>query len=356
MPVKDFVADPDPHAKSRFQFPWNITPPIALAIFLGYGLVLSIGALGRAVAIVIVAATIANALAPLANFLSRHMPRGIAVAVIFLCLVAAAALVGWLIIPPLMSQASQFIDQFPKRLDSIKQHINQIAPISHLASRFASLFSSAATSAIRFLATLGSSLMAGVLVLFLSLYWLVSMPKLIKSVDSLFPERKAQRVCDLLRKMGDAMGGYVRASLLDACATSVLTYIGLLLVGLDFALPLAGLMFIGEFIPLIGTWAAGVPGVLIALTQSPMTAVWVVIVYVGVQQIEGHLLVPNIMKSQVNIPQWLVLIAIFVGGLLGGILGVLAAVPASGALSVIVTEWAAPEFRQWTGASKRPGL
>lgn len=193
--------------------------------------------------------------------------------------------------------------------------------------------------------------MAGLLVLFLSLYWLASMPKLIKSVESLFPQEKARNISDLLRKMGDAMGGYVRASLLDACATSVLTYIGLLLIGLDFALPLAGLMFIGEFIPLIGAWAAGVPGILIALTQSPMTAVWALIVYVGVQQIEGHLLVPNIMKSQVNIPQWLVLIAIFVGGLLGGILGVLAAVPASGALSVIVTEWGAPKFRQWTQAS-----
>jgi predicted PurR-regulated permease PerM len=152
--------------------------------------------------------------------------------------------------------------------------------------------------------------------------------------------------------MGHVMGGYVRGVAIDAVAVGLLSWTGMWLLGVDFAFALGLITALGEFIPYVGPFAAAVPAVLIALLQSPMKAVWTLVVYAGIQQIEGHLLTPNIMRRETNIPQPLVIIALFAGGSVGGILGAIVSIPVAGACMVFVQRVIAPAIRErWSDDS-----
>jgi predicted PurR-regulated permease PerM len=151
-------------------------------------------------------------------------------------------------------------------------------------------------------------------------------------------------------EMSRAVGGYLRAVTLDALATGALAGIGLALAGVPFPLALGAITAVGEYVPYVGTTLAAVPAILVGLLVSPQKAILAAIVYVVVQQIEGHLLTPNIMRSQTNVPQALVVIALFGGFVVGGVLGALVAVPIAGAVKVLVERVVAPAVRRWSHA------
>lgn len=141
------------------------------------------------------------------------------------------------------------------------------------------------------------------------------------------PERHS-RLGAVRGKVSRSMNGYLRGVLLVDSPQPSSTWVGRPLPAYC-AVPLALLTALGEFIPYVVPVIAAVPGILVALMQSPQTAFWALIVYIAVQQIEGHLLTPNIMKRETDLPQHLVIIALFAGGTLGGLLGALVAAPAA---------------------------
>src|SRR5690606_317594 len=98
---------------------------------------------------------------------------------------------------------------------------------------------------------------------------------------------------------------------------------------------------------------AAIPGIFVALMDSPEKALWALVVYVAVQQIEGNILYPNILRRETDVPQVLVLFALFAGGAVGGVLGALVAVPLAGGLKVLVEDVFAPAVRRWSGAQPR---
>ncbi len=113
---------------------------------------------------------------------------------------------------------------------------------------------------------------------------------------------------------------------------------------------LALLAALGEFVPVVGPIAASVPAIVIALLDSPLKALLVLAFYAVVQLAESYLLLPNVMRTQSDIPPLLVLFALAAGGAIGGILGALVAIPLAGAIQVLVVRVLAPTVRRWTGA------
>lgn len=350
--LTDSTEAPD---RRRNDWLWRLVPPVAIAVFLALALLQALGAVGRAVAIFILGITLANALAPATSRLAGLMPRTLAAVLTFLALLAIIALAGYFIFPPLAQQSTEFAEELPGYLETVRERINAFVPGGDIGDRVGSVWNTLGGYVVDLGQQVASLLIAIVLILFLAFYWLLAMPATDRFIRSLFPRERAERVSEVSDKMGHAMGGYVRGTIIDALITSTLTYIALRwIIGLEPALPLAGLMFIGEFVPYIGPFAAAVPGVLVALTLGVDTALWTALAYFVVQQIEGQILIPNIMRQAVSIPQWLVLMAVLVGGLVGGILGILAAIPLTGALNVLIEEWAAPAVRRWTGVKNRP--
>ena len=116
-------------------------------------------------------------------------------------------------------------------------------------------------------------------------------------------------------------------------------YLGLLALGVPFALALAVLAGILEIIPYVGPIVAAIPTIIIAFFVSPWLALAVAIFYIIVQQLEGHILVPKIMQKAVGISPVTIIIALLIGAKLAGVLGLLLAVPICAGIIVLTSEW-----------------
>jgi len=155
--------------------------------------------------------------------------------------------------------------------------------------------------------------------------------------------------------MGQTMGGYVRATGINGVIIGAMTYVGLLVIGVEYTLVLAVLAGLGEFLPVVGPIFAAIPAIAIALIESPQQAIVVTIFYIALQQLESNLLVPFIMRQQADVPPLLSLFALLAGSALGGLLGAIVAIPLAGALRVLVVRVLAPAEREWSGAEPQGG-
>jgi predicted PurR-regulated permease PerM len=140
---------------------------------------------------------------------------------------------------------------------------------------------------------------------------------------------------------------------LNGVVVAVLTWIALHVLGVDYALPLAAVAFVGDLLPYIGPVFAAVPAVGVVLTHSTTLALAVAVLYVAIQQIEGHVLTPVIMQSQTHISAALVIVALTMGYSVGGILGAVTAIPVFAAGRVVIAHILAPAVRRRTGAGSR---
>ena len=136
------------------------------------------------------------------------------------------------------------------------------------------------------------------------------------------------------------LGGYVRGTAIIAVVDSVAIGIGLAILQLPLALPLAVLVFLGAFIPLIGATVAGVLAVLIALvTNGPVTALIALGIVIAVNQLEGNLLQPVVMGQSLKLHPLMILLALTLGTILGGVVGAVIAVPLAAVAWAIVKVW-----------------
>lgn len=311
--------------------------------------------LAKPLALLVLALTVANALSPFADRLERYMPRGLAVALIYVALFASIALLGWLVVPLVVDEAQRFAQTLPYLIDGAGKWLRGAGATGGGLGR--SMASALAQEAAGLLTVpmRGASFVFDLLVVvFLSLYLLLAGPGLERFVVSLFPPRQRRRAKRLFHRMGSSMGGYVRGTVLDSLLVAFLTWVALALVHLEYALVLAVVMFVGELIPYLGSVLAAVPAILVALVESPAKALTVALIYLAIEQLEGHIIAPNIMHSQTDISPALVIFALASGFAVGGILGGLVAIPLFAAARVLVRSLMVPLIR--ARAARRPLL
>jgi predicted PurR-regulated permease PerM len=150
-------------------------------------------------------------------------------------------------------------------------------------------------------------------------------------------ERRAQ-LDEVGGRIFTALGGYVRGIALVGLVDAILIGIALLVIGVPLVLPLMVLTFIGAFLPLIGAFLAGLAAVLIALVSNGLLAALLVLgAIILVQQVEGHLLYPLLMGRTVHLHPAVIILALGVGGVIAGIIGVFLAVPVAGVVAVLLS-------------------
>ena len=327
---------------------------LGLGIAFGIGIILIVEHFTVPLAILTLSVTIASALSPIVAWLNRWLPRSFALALVYIMLLLLIGLAGWVLIPILIRQTRDVFDKVPSLLTSLLHWMERWQLDSNV--QLNSLLSSAANRVSMVLFSLpvqiASSLLEVAIIIFLSFYWLLAEPQFGAFIRSLFPEHEHAQVHRVLAAMGKEMGGYVRGIVLNALAVGTLAGLGLYFVGINYPIFLGTITAFGEFIPYIGPIIASIPAIGVGFLQSPGKALLALIVYTAVQQIEGHLLTPNIMRSQTDIPQALVIFALLAGGSIGGILGAIVAVPIAGVLRVLVREVIAPAIRRWSGAAQ----
>jgi predicted PurR-regulated permease PerM len=335
---------------------WRMTLPIAAALALGAGILIIIWLTARAIALLLVAIAIAEALEPIVMGLHRWIPRNLAVVLVYTLFLVVLGLIGWLVIPVLVNQLQALSTRAPELIAQARAGLAQWDQIT--GGRLAKAITSGADSLSETLITVPMMILSVLvdiaLVLFLSIYWLVGAPSLKRFALSLFPLPRREKAGVVMSDMGQAMGGYVRGAAINAVIMGALAWLGLHLIGVNYALVLGVLTMLGEPIPYIGPIVVAIPVVGVALLQSPGMAVLALVLYTVLEQFEGHILTPNIMERQTAVPQTLVIFAIAAGAALGGVLGIVAAIPTAAALHVFALRVVAPMERREVGADRAP--
>ena len=325
----------------------------AVTLALALALLWLLWLLARPLALLLAAIILANALEPVAEYLMRWMRRTLAIAAIYLALFVAIVVAGALMVPSVTDQVNALVQDLPSLLERGQQLVARWGPVvSGVGGSAAQSLSGGGGMLASVPLVIASSALEGVLVVFLSLYWLVAMPALRTFALSLVPPDRAEEMRVVLREVGETMGGYVRGILLEAVLIGVLVFIGMSLIGVRYAAVLAVLAGLGEFVPYVGPIAAAVPAVVLALLESPTQALLVVGFYLILQIIEGYVLFPLVVGSQSEIPPLLIIVGLLAGGTVGGVLGALVAIPLAGALRVVALRVAAPAIRRRTGAAR----
>jgi predicted PurR-regulated permease PerM len=333
---------------------WQIAVVLAVAFVLADGLFQVMWILARPLGLLLAAVVVALALAPVVDWLARRMPRIPAVLIVYFALLAIVGAIGWAVIPPLVEQASMLVANAPALVEQGQGILDRLdaAEISedHIATATENLLATVGGYLVSLPMQIVSAALELTLIVGMSAYLIVTGPSLYGFILSLFPAHRRAEADSVMREMGQTMGGYVRGVVLDGLFVAVVVYIGLLVLGVPYPLVLAIIAFLGELIPVLGPFIAGVPAVGIALLDSIFLALLVFGFYFIVQQIESYIVLPHIMQRQAHIPPLLTMFALFAGGAVGGLFGALLAIPVSGALRVFVIRVVAPAIRRWTGA------
>jgi predicted PurR-regulated permease PerM len=333
-------------------FWWRAAFAGALAIIFGVGLLYGVRALSRPLAVLILALTVASAVAPLVDLLDRFLPRVLAIAIIYLAFPGILALIGYLVAPSFVNQLNNVTQRIPdlvNQLQPLLKRLGTLAP-SNLFSTIASQLSSLASSLVSVPLAIANSLVDLVAILFISIYALLEAQAMRKFVLSLVPEERHPEIGRFLHHVVWEMGGYLRGAFLDGLIIGLTTYVGLLVIGVDFPIVLGLLAGLLEIVPTVGPIIAAVPILLVALLQSPTTALITLIFLLAMHQFEGNIVFPNVMRSQTSISSLLVLVALLSGFAAGGILWALTAIPVVAVGRVFVIDVIAPAVRRETGA------
>ncbi len=327
---------------------WGVVLPLAAALFLGFGSLTLVKLIARPLALLVVGVTLAEALEPIVRRLSERLHRrGLSIALVYVALAAIAVGLGYLVLPTVVTQARELIDRLPTLLSEAQEWLRRRMPVGvDLTDLSGGLPSQVGGLAVSLPVRLFGVLLDTFVVIFLSVYWLYGRSAIRRFTLSLFPASERERATGVLHEMARSMGGYVRGTVINAVIMGVLAWLGLMIIGMPYALALGVLTMLGEIVPIIGPVVVGSIVTLLALVHSLTLALVALALFVGLEQLEGHILTPNIMRSQTHVPQTLVLFAIVVGAGLGGILGILVAIPLAAALRIFVLRVAAPAERE----------
>lgn len=339
----------------------------AAAIILAVIFIAGVNLTAQTLALLFAAIVIAEAIVPLIDKLEQWMPRGVAVGVVYLLLIAIMIGALWYVVPDVINQATNLAGRIPEVADDVTDAVDDVtqavedseAPVDDgvmqdVEDTVRDSASQFMTAIVTFSGTLVSSVTQLLLILFMSAYWLISRSALFDFIRSLAPKDQQHAVNGTLDAFSETVGGYVRGVGISAVFVGTVTYIGLLIIGVEYALVLALLAAFGELLPLVGPFIAAVPAVIVALFGSPTQALIVAVFYLVLQQIESNIVLPNVMSNQADVPPLLTLAAITAGGTIGGILGAVIAIPFAGVIKVVVSQIAAPGIRRWTGATQAP--
>jgi len=274
-----------------------------------------------------------------------HLKRGLSllVAVLFFFGVIVAAF--WLIaptvgrqvqemkqtIPQAVTQVENWLSQYgwgQKLVDQVPDDMNKAIPMQDaLLSNISSAFS----STLNFLADFA--------IVIITALFLASNPKLYTvGFTKLFAVRNRSRVMEVLGKSYDTLKSWLIGMLSAMAIVGVSSAIGYSLIGLPLAFALALIAFFLAFIPNVGPWIAGLPAVLVGLTVSSQMALYVILIYGGVQLVESYLITPLIFQKTVDLPPALLLFFQVLLGILQGAIGLLLAAPILAVIMVFINE------------------
>lgn len=343
--------------------------PVAIFLALYFG-----RAASHAVFVFLFSTLVAMLLNPLVHGLGKlKVPRVFAVPVVYLFFIAVVVLAFIFFGPPLIRQFQRLFQSVPTWVDSLNSTLANLqswlakhgvnANLKLNSSNIADWIGTHGSQSVGTLFSVGvgvaSAVIDFVLVVIISFYMLIDGRRIFRALCRLAPGDTAQKE-EYVRGLQTAFGRFVRGQVLLGATVGLAVglvmwifswkVVGLWPEGGQYALLFGFWAGITEVIPYVGPYLGAVPAVAAAFFHSPLTALWVIVAYAIIQQLEGHVLAPNIVGSSVGVHPLIVIFALLAGAQIGGILGMLAALPL---LAMLRHTWTYYDFRlskaHWAG-------
>ena len=284
---------------------------------------------------------------PAAWLRSKGWPAGIAAAVIVLGFIGAIVGIIAVLTPQVAGQATEVAAGASDGLQKVRDWLTgeplnlsdgQItSAISAVQDKIQESASSISSGVFSTIGAATSAIVNLVLVLMLSFFFVKDGHKFLPWVKNLGGARAGEHLVEVLGRVWDTLGGFIRTQSLVALIDATIIGAGMGIVGVGLAVPLAVVTFFGAYIPIIGAFVSGALAVLVTLvTNSPKDALIVLIVVVAVQQLEGNVLSPYLQGKNMNLHAAVVLLSVTAGGTLFGVTGAFLAVPVAASVAEIL--------------------
>jgi predicted PurR-regulated permease PerM len=304
------------------------------------------------------AAGIVFLLEPAVKMFERlRLPRLVAALLGLLVMVAVIVAIGALVWPTVQEQGTEFIQQLPDLYVSVVDWVREVAPnfgldIEEFLSQEAIevwlrdpanqetiqdlLFGFGAGAGV-VLRGVAETIAVIALAPILAVYILMDLNRFKAQSLELTPPQHRNEVAYVGGELGTAMGSFVRGQLLVALIVGFASSVGMWAIGLPFWLLIGIIAGFLNLIPFLGPVVGGALAALVALLNGdPWQAVWAVVIMIGVQQVDNHLVTPMVQRARVNLSPLVIVLALIIGGSLAGLLGVLVAIPATAAIRIVV--------------------
>ena len=280
-----------------------------------------------------VAVIFMSALSPLVSRLEKlKIPKALAIALLYVIIISVVAALVTFVVTPFTEQTATLTTNLP-------EYLVTIIPESGFIDRsvLQQEFGNFSKNALGVSVAIFNNFIAFISIAVLTFYLLLERENLDKLLSQFFL-RKEDRIKRTTKRIEEKLGSWMRGQIALTLIIGVTSYIGLTLLGVPYALPLAILAGVLEIIPVIGPIISAIPAILIAFLISPFTAGMVALFYFVLQQLENHLIVPQVMKKAVGLNPLIVILAVAIGGRLLGIPGALLAVPITVVMQIITED------------------
>ena len=270
------------------------------------------------------------ALLPFVRFLKRHkFPTFLAVMVPYILLFVFLFILIFPLFPFFANQLVSLAKGLPLYINKITKMFGISIAFTQIEQYITNSIGNVGESAVILTSTLFGGIFAlfTIIVVSLYLYLFLYHERFKEQIARLFPKKSQPKVHDIFNEIDEKLGAWMRGQVLLCISIGLLAWIGLMALRLPYALPLALIAGLLEIVPTLGPIMSAIPGIIMALTISPTMALTTAGMYVVIQLLENHLIVPNIMKQAVGMNPLLVIIAVIIGSKLLGVIGALLSIP-----------------------------
>lgn len=270
---------------------------------------------------------------PVEVLVKKGVSRRLAVLFVFLSFFLGVGFIFSWIIPPFISETALFINHFPRIVESVRGTF----PINLGSLSLAQYVPGVTNNFIGVIGSLFSNAAFFVSTIFFSIYLTLD-PNIITTVFSRYcSKEQLEKILKIEHTIEKRIGQWLLGQLFLMSIIGFTTYIGLLLLGVKYALPLGLIAGMLEAIPNVGPTIAAIPAFFVGFSQYPLLGLFTVLMSVAIQQFENHIIVPMVMKRVVGLHPILTLLVLIVGSRIAGVMGILFAIPIALIVETIIT-------------------
>ncbi len=306
------------------------------------------------------AAVLATGISPIVDAIAGNrperkvfrLPRAIGVLALYAGLLLGVALIMIGIVPPLVRESEDFVRGVPGYVEAAREGTRTLAASYPMLAGLEDWLAGQAEGGVgslgdltaqtsrvlQFALDVVNGVVAFFLLLVLTFYLVIDGATLRQGVLALLPPARRPLAMVVGERVRQKIAGWLIGQLLLSTIIGLTTFAGLIALRVPYALLLAVIAAFGELVPMLGPVLAGVPAVIVAAFVSPVLGLATLALYVVIQQLENHLIVPQVMRRAVDLPPVIVILALLMGSEVLGVVGAILALPLAAAASVVVSE------------------